>query len=130
MANVLYTASAIKARFAQVAAPIGLSAAQFNILRILRGAGDWLSMNEVKDRMIEKSPNATRLCDKLLNKDLIERRRSAADRRVVHLKLSKEGYALLQKADKLDHSPLTDMQNNLTLEEAKTVSTLLDKLRG
>ena len=60
-----------------------ISMAQFNILRILRGAKEALNVNTIKERMIEKSPNTTRLMDKLIEKKLIERVRCESDRRVV-----------------------------------------------
>ena len=72
-----------------------LTIPQFNILRILRGAGDAINVNTVKDRMIEKSPNTTRLMDKLIDKGLIERIRCEKDRRVVYVKISENGLAIL-----------------------------------
>jgi DNA-binding MarR family transcriptional regulator len=105
-----------------------LSMAQFNILRILRGAKDMINVNTVKERMIEKSPNTTRLMDKLIDKGLIERTRCTEDRRVVYVKISEQGLSLLAEMDKcLDVNTL--IQANLTDEEANTLSDLLDKVR-
>ena len=109
----------------------GLSMAQFNILRILRGAGDSLAVNTVKERMIEKSPNTTRLMDKLIAKGLITRERCSDDRRVVYIKISKQGLALLADIDvayEKDNSNF--LKVDLTDEEANTLNDLLDKLRG
>lgn len=105
-----------------------LSMAQFNILRILRGAKDMINVNTVKERMIEKSPNTTRLMDKLIDKGLIERTRCTEDRRVVYVKISEQGLNLLAEMDKcLDVNTLINA--NLTDEEANTLSDLLDKVR-
>lgn len=105
-----------------------LSMAQFNILRILRGAKDMINVNTVKERMIEKSPNTTRLMDKLIDKGLIERSRCTEDRRVVYVKISEQGLHLLAEMDKdLDINTL--IQANLSDEEANTLSDLLDKVR-
>ena len=106
-----------------------LSMAQFNILRILRGAKDMINVNTVKDRMIEKSPNTTRLMDKLIDKGLIERTRCTEDRRVVYVKISEQGLELLAEMDR-DHDVNALIQANLTDEEATTLSDLLDKVRA
>ncbi len=105
-----------------------LTMPQFNILRILRGAGDAINVNTVKDRMIEKSPNTTRLMDKLIDKGLIERIRCEKDRRVVYVKISENGLAILSEIDKnIDVNTLINA--GLTDEEANTLSDLLDKTR-
>lgn len=126
--NVIFTANWIQAMFNDFIQPFKLSHQQFNILRILRGAKDWLSMQEVRKRMIEKSPNATRLCDKLLDKGLIERSRCDNDRRVVFIKISSDGLDLLQEIDELGIP--NDFLDNITDEEAQVLSKVLDKLRG
>ncbi|MCG8331380.1 MAG: MarR family transcriptional regulator [Chitinophagales bacterium] len=130
LANLVFTSNWIKNQFNCFIEPFGLSMQQFNILRILRGAGDWVNMNDVKERMVEKSPNATRLCDKLVAKGLIERQRCEADRRVVHLKISDQGLQLLKEIDDKDDGSHKDFLANVTVEEARIVSDILDKLRG
>lgn len=102
---------------------------QFNILRILRGAGEVLNVQTVKDRMIERSPNTTRLMDKLIDKGLIDRIRCESDRRVVYVSITKDGLALLSTIDnELDQTSL--FPTSLTEKEANTLSNLLDKLRA
>jgi DNA-binding MarR family transcriptional regulator len=105
-----------------------LSMPQFNILRILRGAGEAINVNTVKDRMIEKSPNTTRLMDKLIDKGLIERTRCEDDRRVVFVKISENGLSVLSEIDKNTDINLL-INAGLTDEEANTLSDLLDKTR-
>ena len=106
-----------------------LSMPQFNILRILRGAGEAINVNTVKDRMIEKSPNTTRLMDKLIDKGLIERTRCEDDRRVVFVKISENGLSVLSEIDKNTDINLL-INAGLTDEEANTLSDLLDKTRA
>ncbi|MDN5201966.1 MarR family winged helix-turn-helix transcriptional regulator [Fulvivirgaceae bacterium BMA10] len=130
ISNVVYTGNWLRNRFADFLKPFRLSPQQFNILRILRGAKDWVNMNDIKNRMVEKSPNTTRLCDKLVEKMLIERRRSEEDRRVVYLKISNQGLQLLANIDVQDDKGYTSFLDNVTDEEAKLVSKILDKLRG
>lgn len=105
-----------------------LTMPQFNILRILRGAKGEINVNTVKERMIEKSPNTTRLMDKLIDKGLIERSRCLEDRRVVFVKITKNGLSLLDEIDKcMDVNSL--IETKLSDKEAEILSDLLDKVR-
>lgn len=106
-----------------------LTMPQFNILRILRGAKGVISVNAVKDRMIERSPNTTRLMDKLIEKGLIERVRCEDDRRVVYVSITEDGLGLLTKIDN-ERKGFVDLSENLSEEEAELLSNLLDKMRG
>lgn len=105
-----------------------LTMPQFNILRILRGANEAINVNTVKERMIEKSPNTTRLMDKLIEKELINRIRCEKDRRVVYVEISVKGLDVLAEIDNSfdNHSFFI---NKLNDDEAETLSNLLDKLR-
>jgi len=124
--NIIYTANWISAKQNTFFKSFGLSPQQFNILRILRGAGEPLKVQTIKERMLERAPNATRLMDKLCDKNLIERIACPEDRRVVHINITNEGLNLLEVIDK-------DMQDdyieNLTEKEAGQLSDLLDKIR-
>ncbi len=106
-----------------------LTMPQFNILRILRGAKSKLNVNTVKERMIEKSPNTTRLMDKLCDKKLIERIRNEKDKRIVEVKITQKGMSLLEVID-IDFDKELVFVNNLTEEESETLSYLLDKIRS
>lgn len=128
--NLVFTSGWIKNLFEKEIKPYGISGQQFNILRILRGAKDWMAMNDVKSIMIEKSPNATRLADKLLDKHLIERNRSETDRRVVYVRISKEGLELLKKIDETENEIQIALRERISEEEAKQMSGILDRLRG
>lgn len=105
----------------------GLSLPQFNIMRILRGANEMLSVSEIKERMIEKSPNTSRLIDKLLSKELLQRVRCEKDRRVVYLQISQKGLDLLQQVDVYFDD--INLDKSLTTDEAKQLNDLLDKVR-
>jgi MarR family 2-MHQ and catechol resistance regulon transcriptional repressor len=124
--NIKYTAGWLDQMGTEVLKPHKISEQQYNILRILRGAGEAITVNEVKERMIQKSPNATRLMDKLCDKKLIERTRCENDRRVVFIKITRKGMVLLEK---INLKALHDHLNVLSEEEAKTLNTLLDKIR-
>jgi len=124
--NILYTANWISSRQIEYLKSYDVSPQQYNILRILRGADGPLNVNTIKERMIERSPNTTRLMDKLCAKHLIERLTSENDRRIVKIKLTAQGEDLL-KAIPDDFN--TDLLKNLTEEEAEQLSELLDKMR-
>ncbi|GHC62556.1 MarR family winged helix-turn-helix transcriptional regulator [Ulvibacter litoralis] len=124
--NIMYTASWISSRENAFFKPFGISPQQFNVLRILRGAGKPMAVQSIKERMIDRNPNTTRLMDKMCAKNLIERIACESDRRVVHIEITQKGLSLLQKID--DNKPL-DWLKNLSDKEAALLSDLLDKIR-
>ena len=124
--NIKYTANWLNSKEVEFFKPYGISPQQYNILRILRGAVSEVKVQTIKERMIERAPNATRLMDKLCDKKLIERRRCDHDRRVVYINISKEGLQLL---DTIDGTININFIENLTNEEAAQLSDLLDKIR-
>jgi DNA-binding MarR family transcriptional regulator len=128
--NLRYTSNWILKKQNSFMSKFELTMPQFNILRILRGAGEgvYLSVNTIKSRMVEISPNTTRLMDKLLEKKLIERERSIEDKRKVHVCISKTGMDLLSEIDTEFDSELT-MIGRLSDQEAEFLSAILDKLR-
>ncbi len=127
MLNIRYTANFLASLSETTLKPYGISSAQYNILRILRGAKEPITMNVVKDRMLEKSPNTTRLTDKLCAKKLIERVRCEHDRRAVYVSITVRGLDLLENVSlEILHQKIT----KLTSEEQTLLNTLLDKIRG
>ena len=126
MLNIIYTANWINSCQNEFFKDFGISPQQYNILRILNGAGVSLNVQTIKDRMLERSPNATRLMDKLCAKDYIERLPSEQDRRVVKIAITKNGIDLLTSIPKNLNK---DLLKNLTEEEAIQLSDLLDKMR-
>ncbi len=130
--NIRYTSNWMSTIQNNFMSKFSLTMPQFNILRILRGAKEAITVNNVKQRMVEKSPNTTRLMDKLIDKGLIERERCLDDRRVVYVKISEEGLKLLSEIDAALQKEGREVLviENLTEQEACQLSDLLDKLRG
>lgn len=124
--NILYTANWITNIQNTFFKSFGISPQQYNILRILNGANEPLKVQVVKDRMIERSPNATRLMDKLCTKQLIDRIPCPGDRRVVHITITDKGKQLLNE---ISDNFNDDILKNITENEAIQLSDLLDKLR-
>ena len=124
--NIIYTANWISSHQNEFFKSYGISPQQYNILRILKGANEPLNVQTIKDRMSGRSPNATRLMDKLCAKKFIERCPSEHDRRVVKIAITKKGHALLDSIpDNFNH----ELLKNLNEEEAEQLSKLLDKMR-
>ena len=126
MLNIKFTAGWLDQIGNRLLKPHNISEQQYNILRILRGASKEIMVAEVKERMIQKSPNTTRLMDKLSEKKLIERSRCENDRRVVFVKISKKGLDLIEK---INLTEFDTYLNRLTEDEAKMLNELLDKIR-
>ncbi|WP_299120537.1 MarR family transcriptional regulator [uncultured Tenacibaculum sp.] len=124
--NIKYTANWILSKENEFFRPYGISPQQYNILRILRGAKEPIKVQVIKDRMIERAPNATRLMDKLCDKKLINRMRCDHDRRVVFINITNQGLELLET---IDSNIDVDFIENITDEEAIQLSNLLDKIR-
>lgn len=124
--NIKYTANWLSSKENIFFKPHGISPQQYNILRILRGAKESIKVQIVKDRMIERAPNATRLMDKLCDKNFIKRERCEQDRRVVFVQITKLGLDLLST---IDESTEVSFLEKLSEEEALALSNLLDKMR-
>ena len=105
MVVLIRTADIVRRAVGEVVEPHGITTQQYNVLRILRGAGgDGLPTLEIAERMIEQTPGITRLLDRLERKTLVTRQRSTADRRCVYCRITEAGLALLGRLD----APLQD----------------------
>jgi DNA-binding MarR family transcriptional regulator len=103
---------------------------QFNILRILRGQYPKpATINLLKERMIDKMSDASRIVDRLVQKGLVSRCTNNKDRRAVDIRISDEGLATLSKMDG-EFKTKEVLSKNLTEDEAAALSDLLDKMRG
>lgn len=130
MLNVMFTAGWFRNQQVELFKPYGISPQQYNILRILRGAKDRMNMHCVKERMIDRAPNATRLTDKLIAKGLVERERCEDDRRVVYVRISQKGLAMLDEIDRASRPSEKNGLDRLTEAEALELNRLLDAWRG
>jgi DNA-binding MarR family transcriptional regulator len=98
--SVKRTEAALREHFDQVLKPYGISVTQYNVLRILRGAGQGgLCRNEIRDRLIDRMPDVTRLLDRMEETGWITRTRSREDRRQVSTELTKTGKELVDSLD-------------------------------
>ncbi|QQS32051.1 MAG: MarR family transcriptional regulator [Acidobacteriota bacterium] len=128
---VLVTAEKLKANSAQVFKAKDLTAAQYNALRILRGAGKaGITCTEISSRMITRDSDITRMLDRLEARGLISRERQADDRRVVKAFISKEGLQLLKDLDSPLRKFIENQMAGLSENDLKKLVKLLDKIRG
>lgn len=99
--SVMRTAALIRRGLAQAVEPLGISPAQYNVLRILRGAGiEGLPTLAVRDRLVEEAPGITRLIDKLEKARAVRRDRTGRDRRTVRVMITPTGLELLDQAER------------------------------
>lgn len=128
--NIIYTNGWLHQQQVQFFKPYGLTTAQFNILRILRGQYPQpATINLLIDRMLDKSSNASRIVDKLEAKGLVKRTQCSADRRAVDVIISDAGLNLLTQLDAQMEIWENQVQN-LTMEDCEKLNELLDKFRS
>lgn len=130
VADLGRTSGWISNRYTVFLKPYGISTQQLNILRVLRSANDWVAMHKVNELLIIKSPNVTRLADKLVTKALVERDRSVKDRRVVFIQVTEEGRKLLARFDIEHEGELSDYMDSFTKEEAIQLTEILKRIRS
>src|SRR5689334_9937832 len=130
MLNIERTAALLGHQLEQALKPFGITPTQYNVLRILRGAGDrGLCRHEVRERLVAQVPDVTRLLARLEEMKLIARERDAADRRLVNTHITTHGLELLEELDQ----PVIDFHKaqlgHLGKEKLRTLIDLLSTAR-
>jgi DNA-binding MarR family transcriptional regulator len=128
--NLIRTADLFSRRETEFLKPYNLTPSQYNVLRILRGAGpDGLPCSEISERMIARDPDVTRLLDRMEAKDLVRRSRDQKDRRVVTTTITEAGLALVNEISEIN---LVEDQllRDFSSEELDTFNALLEKARA
>ena len=116
--------------FSAIVKPVDLSLSQYNVLRILRGAGhDGLCREDIRERLIAQVPDVTRLLDRLEQAGLVERARDKTDRRLVNTRITHSGLDLLKKLDVPVNAAHQKQLGHLTRSELRTLIDLLAKAR-
>jgi DNA-binding MarR family transcriptional regulator len=128
--NVVRTAAVLTDAMERVVRPSGLSLAQYNVLRILRGAEpEGLCRNELRDRLVTRMPDVTRLLDRLETSGLVARERSDVDRRLVRTRITPAGLELLAGLDEPVAAEHGRRLGHLSADELRTLSALLTRVR-
>lgn len=129
--NVVRTASLLVDSFEQMLKPYGITATQYNVLRILRGAEpEGLCRNELRDRMLTRMPDVTRLLDRMEDAKLVARARDSDDRRLVSTRVTPKGLRLLDELDDAVTEEHMRRFHHLTKAQLKTLIELLNAVRN
>ena len=127
--NLIYTYNWMNEKMKAVFDKEKITGQQFNILRILRGAGKPISTLQIRQRMLDKMSDTSRIVDRLIVKGLVKKNTCPEDKRLVDVSITDKGRKLLEKMEVYD-SEMDAIFGNLNTTEAKTLNTLLDKIRS
>lgn len=128
--NILYTQNYLVGRMSEVFKKFDITRQQYNVLRILRGQfPDPASINLIKERMLEKMSDSSRIVERLRLKGLIQREDGKNDKRAAEISITPAGLDLLKKMQS-EVDELDNVLTGLTLEEARELNGLLDKIRN
>jgi DNA-binding MarR family transcriptional regulator len=126
--NIIYTANWLNEKMGQILATEDITQQQYNILRILRGSDAPLSTLKIRERMLDKMSDTSRIVDRLIVKDLVEKTACLKDKRLVDITVTKKGLQLLEKLDALNEQ-IDSILKGVSEKEAHTMNQILDKLR-
>ena len=126
--NILFTHTVLGEKIAPLFKKNDITSQQFNVLRILRGQHPKsINIKDIKERMLDKNSDVSRIIDRLFIKKLILRQESKTDRRQKDVKISPAGLQLLSEMDGCEQA-MDNLLANLSLEEVKQLNFLLDKI--
>jgi DNA-binding MarR family transcriptional regulator len=127
--NLIYTTGWLRDKMRTIFEAEDITSQQFNILRILRGSYPLpLSTLQIRERMLEKMSDTSRIVDRLIGKGLVKKVTCKSDRRLVDVIITDKGKKLLERFDAKE-AELDAIFGNLSENDANTLSDLLDKLR-
>ncbi len=126
--NLLFTSNWLQEKIRLFLDGYGITSQQYNILRILRGSKGPLSTLQIRERMLDKMSDSSRMVDRLVNKGWVIKKTCCNDKRLVDVTISENGMALLAQID-THQASLDAIASSLTEQEAELLSNLLDKLR-
>lgn len=128
--NILYTNNWLEEQVREMLSGEELTKQQFNVLRILRGSyPDPLSTLQIRERMLDKMSDTSRIVDRLVKKDYVTKQTCPSDKRLVDVLITEGGLKKLEQLDEKEHM-IEDSFQNLSESEAEQLSSLLDKMRG
>ncbi len=127
--NLFYTSNWLSEKLRAFLSNDDLTPQQFNVLRILRGSHpEPLSTLQIRERMLDKMSDTSRIVDRLVKKELVKKGTCKADKRLVDINITENGLDLLSRLDE-NSQDLDNHLNGISEEEAETLSTILDKIR-
>jgi DNA-binding MarR family transcriptional regulator len=130
MINVIYSANLLNLITTRLFKPFDLSPQQYNVLRILRGQkGSSIALMEIENRMLDKSSNVSRLVDKLISKDLVNRSVCSEDRRRIEILITSNGMSILKEIDAILSEMNSKLKELISDDDANQTNRILDHLR-
>ncbi len=126
--NIIFSAGWLNERIKNFFDAEDITSQQYNILRILRGSQKPMSTLQIRERMLDKMSDTSRIVERLLKKGLVEKKVCPSDKRLVDVIIAKKGLTLLEKLDKKNDA-LDDILKGLSLDDARALNRLLDKMR-
>jgi DNA-binding MarR family transcriptional regulator len=131
MLNVVVTSAWLLNELSAAMSPFGVTPAQFNVLRILKGSHpEALTCSEIGNRLLDRTPDVTRLLNRLEKNGLITRTRAEYDRRVVRVGIAVDGLRLLEEINPVVAQRQEKLMSALTEDEKRLLSDMLDRLRS
>ncbi len=127
--NLMFTYGWVTECIRDLLQPFGLTLQQYNVLRILRGAGGPISTSDIRDRMLDRMSDTSRLVDRLESKRWVSRRVCPEDKRLVDVSLTAIGKRKLKQVD-LVEADMQRIAEGLSAKEAEKLSQLLDIMRS
>ena len=127
--NLIYTYGWVMEQIKAFLSKEDITHQQFNILRILRGAGSPLSTLQIRERMLDKMSDTSRIVDRLVAKEWAQKVTCPKDKRLVDVTITDKGLKLLKKLD-AESEHMQHIMGNLSEDDAQHLSNLLDRLRG
>jgi len=127
--NLIYTYNWVTEKLKSIFEREDITSQQFNILRILRGAGQPLSTLQIRQRMLDKMSDTSRIVDRLVLKGLVKKNICANDKRLVDVYITDKGKKLLEKLDKYNEE-MDGVFGNISDADAKALNRILDKIRN
>jgi DNA-binding MarR family transcriptional regulator len=127
--NLIFSAGWLNEKIKSFLDTEDITSQQYNILRILRGSKTPMSTLQIRERMLDKMSDTSRIVERLQKKGVVEKKVCPADKRLVDVVISKKGLVLLEKLDRRN-AELDSILQSLTPDEAKSLNSLLDKMRG
>jgi len=129
--NIRRTSDRLQHYTQQLFKPHGVTPTQYNVLRILRGAGDaGMRCSEIGERLVSSDPDITRLLDRLQKQKFIKRKRDPKDRRVIYATITAEGLRLLKDMDSVVNDSVKEILGHMSREKLTTLIALLEEARG
>ena len=126
--NLLFTANWLNEQIGKMLSEEGVTQQQYNILRILRGSATPLSTLKIRERMLDKMSDTSRIVDRLIAKELVVKNTCEKDKRLVDITLSPKGISLVDQLDQYNDR-IDALLKGINESEAQLMNQILDKIR-